>query len=901
MTDEATLLADVFSHPGASAPYLAYADWLSRSEPQRAALMRVQVALAEAPTEALFAEEARLIDELGKVLPWVKAPTRIGWHRGFATQASIFPEIGEEPPKFARVAEWLASPSARFVRWLQLGSRPLPLPASVEHLKLGQCVLTEDVLALPRLRHLSVEELVDSVPLVHDGLEELELSCDLAILGALEGARLPALKRLRVHSLVQDIPLLERFAALAAALPMSEVELSFLTQWAGNASLTLGADVSRALAPLADRIVRLALSGDRSGRKTAFEWKGALPALRELELCFVPSADSLRAPAFETVTELSLGPAMWGEDLGAAIDSVVESGIGPRLRVLRIAAPRGVQNPLARLSPGRFEALEELACTTMGGISFEGAQADAFPRLERWQLYGSELAAFAASPFAERATSLVFEWCPNDFDWAPLRAKAPRLARIECCEASVRDYWSAALRTSLPASQLWKLRERVGDALVLGCDDSAPPPVAPPPDARPAARTVDPLLAGVWTFGRLLPYAARALAGPHWMPPALEAALPKIEAALDVRLDRERLRPLDAETLDEAEARWTKRYQDAIRRRFGEDASKVFAAAITAEPGHASLRGTGSRATLPAFLSTYDALPAPLREELRVVRGWVRAIARAETPSESPAPIVLARTADGLPRCLTSMRGFSAFTRALREPFASLEEIEAPRLPPPPPPPQPFDSVTRDHVVRRALHHWIGLVITDGPKDAAFKGDPTKGSYLWGDGESKTLAVAWDVDAVVAIAHDIHGDGEKEDLPASALLGLEKKEFAKVAAKLRPLVRVVDKLLGATPTCGLWVRGEARHRQPWDPRLLGNPILESLVRPGKFVASPFGRSNAAQDELAAALVDQVLAGGGTLADEALKVIAEPEPGRKRAPKDIRAILAALEKLGLESP
>ena len=35
-------------------------------------------------------------------------------------------------------------------------------------------------------------------------------------------------------------------------------------------------------------------------------------------------------------------------------------------------------------------------------------------------------------------------------------------------------------------------------------------------------------------------------------PPALEAALPKIEAALDVRLDRERLRPLDAETLDEA-------------------------------------------------------------------------------------------------------------------------------------------------------------------------------------------------------------------------------------------------------------------------------------------------------------------------------------------------------------
>lgn len=893
MKNEADLVADIAAQPEAAAPYLAYADWVAPNEPARAELIRVQVAIAEGSTEALEQEEARILAEHAEALT---GPFRsLGWHRGFATSVSAFPAfpgvIEQMSPRFASVEAWLSSPAARFVRILSLGRWPMPLPPSVEQLFLQQVVLTEAALRAPRLRRLSVRELVASVPLVHAGLEELELPCDLAIVDALEGAHLPALRRLRVHGLVPDVALLERFAELAAALPAREVELSFLTSWDGDAELAMGPEVSRALAPLAERVVRLGLSGHRHAREMPFAWDVTLPNLRHLELCTTADAASLRSPALASATELSFGPALWHEDLGQCIDNLVASGIGPRLRVLRIAAPRGAERPLQRLSRGQFDRLEELAYLNMQGASFEGVRAEAFPALRRWQLYGAELEALASSPFAERTTELEVEWLDPGADASRIRRGLTRLERVELGHTSVRQYWSEAHTAPASAEALRRARAALGD-VVVGRRSTTRPPVAPEPHSAPIGeRTVDGLLAALWMFGRVLPYATKSLVGPHWMPPALAAACATIYAKHAMPVDLEPLRALDEVVLDEGEAWWTNRYIDAIKRRFGEDASTVLALAICAEPPHAHLRGRGgSLTTAPVFVENFAKLPAALRAELEVVRGWMQAIARIEPPpaGTTAAPGVRARTADGRPRVFSTLHGLGGLTHlALRIPFRTAEAIDVP----PPPPIRPFDTATRDFVVRRALHHWIGHVITRGPTDGTFKGDPSKGSYSWSDGESKSLAVAWNEAGVVAIAHDIYGDGDNEAVPEEEVLG-------EVPKPLRPLIKTVAKGLGIGASCGLWITASARHRHPADPALQGNPILEALVRPGAFTASPWRDSSEELDALAVALVGRVLAGGGGLEASEQAILETDGLGRARTKKELTKVLSALEKLGL---
>lgn len=109
MVTEQAFLADIQEHPDDDAPRLVYADWLEEhGQPERAELIRVQIALADPPDDlaayrALRVREGALLDEHGK--EWFEPLKKVGvraWvlRRGLvehlAMPASKFLAHGEE-------------------------------------------------------------------------------------------------------------------------------------------------------------------------------------------------------------------------------------------------------------------------------------------------------------------------------------------------------------------------------------------------------------------------------------------------------------------------------------------------------------------------------------------------------------------------------------------------------------------------------------------------------------------------------------------------------------------------------------------------------------------------------------------------------------------------------------
>lgn len=232
----------------------------------------------------------------------------------------------------------------------------------------------------------------------------------------------------------------------------------------------------------------------------------------------------------------------------------------------------------------------------------------------------------------------------------------------------------------------------------------------------------------------------------------------------------------------------------------------------------------------------------------------------------------------------------SAYARVLTWPFLERDPSFAPPPAAPKQAPTTFATATRDHVVRRVLRHWVGMLVAESGGDTTFEGDLERGSYGWDDMEGASYALAWNKVGVVAFASDIYGTGDNTEVDAKSILG-------KVPRPIRSLADGLVERRGAGAMSAMWIAPAARHRHPSEGGGSGFEHLAFFVSDAPFVP-PCNAPSPEQDALAEALTKQILAGGGPLTDEQSTLLDTQPDGAPRPESERAKVTAALEALGL---
>lgn len=630
------------------------------------------------------------------------------------------------------------------------------LPAGTASAHMPQAAITDTLLAEPNLRALAIDILVDSVPLVHDGLAWLSLRADAATADALHKARLPALRTLVLTDIVPDEALLRTVAKAVARLG-DDVAVELLCSAPTDEELLPTVDALDALKPIAKRIVALAVSGGHRRERLDLPWDQELPRLTRVEVAGGFTAATLQSRAFRRVEALFVARGIHGYDANAMIADLVASGITPRALAL-ILDP--LVTPLAEavavLAAAPHPRLEDLAVlgsppVPWSGDVFEKLEGGVFPSLRRaWvpQMTVEPTRAGVLRGRVEIRTSALFGHFYRDADWAREIGGGPP--------------------GSTPA---------LGDAGVA-VEGSRGGPA--PPDLGSYPR-----LSAIWRAGVDLEAgvaAALASKGPR-KPKALEALDPFLEElgiAIDFKgFDKRALATREAEI-----AKWRSRIDAALAARDGADASVLFQLG-----GHA-VRADGEIAYgdyppkpvhAKRFLALFDGLGEPARGELAEVRGWCRYIA-----TRQPKRRVGARYIDP-----------SEYARrVLSAPFSERATPVAAT-----PAPRSFETVTLDEMRRAALAVGIHGLLEGN--EGALEGDARSGSIYYESGDTCSVRVAWCAEGVVAIAHDIYATDEvppDEDVLDGA------------PDALRAAAAIGERIGGAT--AAIWLTDSARHRSP---------------------------------------------------------------------------------------
>jgi hypothetical protein len=774
--------AAIAANPFAVAPYLACAEALDAIGDPRANLIRIQIAMESArgaELQSLWNEERAILTEHADMLfgpqasafrsAWARqarytSQGRLGWadwfFRGFISRIMDFgvpPLLWRADPAersavlFEEVPAIMLAPELRFCRAVDFPIAPRRLPPGVERARLGQAVITDALLSEPCLRELGVTALVDSVRLVHDGLEELHLPGDEAAIQALEGARLPALRRLVLSELdAADPELLGRLAQAVAALDIDpEVEFVFalpvhVQNVVGNASLD-------ALRPAAPRITAIALNAGLT--ELDLRWDADLPRLRRLDVAGALTAEALRSPAFRSVDQLFIAGGVHGYLGAPVIEALVRSGLAPTLRVLGLyfeqcAVHRQTASAVKRLAAVEWPRLKELMVTSHYAPNqadvFAELPAEAFPNLER----------------ARVSPHLV----------APTREGARRgRVQVDPVPSARPPYWRDAFPLSVVPPQFEGIRRGPAE-----------------PDLTSFPRYAD-----IWRAGMAFDDGVRAalVARGKKKPPELAACDPFL-SELSVTLDYIPLLKLDGAERGRTIEAWYAAIEAALRARDGEVASRIFRLAGPALRARNEVVHRHQPPPRPVcatrFLALSEDLPEPARSELAEVRGWCRWIARGRAPSRCARRAVLPREY-GL--------------RVLGAPFAERPSpFEAPAAPP------TFETATPDHVRRSAM--WWGIrAVVMGNRDWSFDGNARSGAVSYASGTGADMGVAWCPEGVVAFAYDVNSAGEVEEGSAMQMLG-------KVPAALGELAVSLFGRRIAYVTSALWISGNARRRCP---------------------------------------------------------------------------------------
>ncbi|MFT3712667.1 MAG: TIGR02996 domain-containing protein [Archangium sp.] len=291
---EAAVLAD----PSADAPRLVYADWLQAEGDPRGELAVVQSALLTARGAAwarLKSQERALLDEhaatlYGPLIRWKRARlTGVEWRCGFIDGIR-----GGDFRDSATLSEFLAHPSARFVRRLEGVDVSGRIPPALERFATFRGVFKE-LLEHPRLKSLDCSLAAGTFPknFSHPALEELELEEADQFLSVLPRAKLPKLKHLALGfrgDVVRKLgPALanvktERLSLRASAM-FDAVAFQFLAPevQARATQLSFHHDVNfnRSRFPNVKKLVVESGEGDGEIFETIHE---SLPALEEVEL-----------------------------------------------------------------------------------------------------------------------------------------------------------------------------------------------------------------------------------------------------------------------------------------------------------------------------------------------------------------------------------------------------------------------------------------------------------------------------------------------------------------------------------------------------------------------------------------------------------------------------------------
>jgi hypothetical protein len=440
------LFENAATHRDKREPWVELAAELKRRGDVRGELAEIQLALEDArglvQRDLFMAEEKLLTDRaadlwgpLAEVGP--KFPGNFFWKRGFLDSilvpgVSIISHKGqttrEEPlPRelLARVVEHDVGRLARFVMGWR---KPKRAPTWTEQLGVTQMVLTRDVMALPMLRGLSTWTLVSGVPVRHEMLERATLPCKGPTLELLEGAHLPALKRLSLTHVSETRAGLARIAQAVRRLAPEALSLSLEGPYGPRAWTP---DDLRELEPIADRIEGLTL------RLPIPAIDVQLPRLRRIKLTLSTSHGVVGAgapmPALPPVEELHVD--LHGRSGGGGPMAAIRESAG--LQSARVLHLEAGDPSVAEIAVRPLDRLEELAVMAMGTMHVDFSDAvfakDSFPNVRIVSIaMVQQLPGLVASPLAPRIETLSIQLrtARDVAAWLEAREKLPRLRTL---------------------------------------------------------------------------------------------------------------------------------------------------------------------------------------------------------------------------------------------------------------------------------------------------------------------------------------------------------------------------------------------------------------------------------------------------------------------------------------
>ncbi len=287
----------------------------------------------------------------------------------------------------------------------------------------------------------------------------------------------------------------------------------------------------------------------------------------------------------------------------------------------------------------------------------------------------------------------------------------------------------------------------------------------------------------------------------------------------------------------------------------------------------------GAKGPAASFLAAYQSSEEPVRSELEELAGWCEAITSGRA---------------GL------FWDVHELAQLLEEPFREGAAPEAPE--PEADPAYDFRTAPLDHVRKMIVLHQVLCIITSiryaGGSSSMFRGDLQAGIHAYDDISESNFAVAWDEQGIVGLAFHKYAEGTD----GAHWLG-------KLPAALEPLAAKLPR--GHGWTCGFWITHDRRHRAEYSGEHDGSDYIDAFTSSARATLLTSKDNWAAsrsltedQADVALALADRAMSGGGAITEEETDILVTRSAGEPESSfgalneEQLRRVQAAFAQIGL---